>query len=213
MSSESDADTDSDDDLLARVAAGDGGAAFGCLFRRHSTAVYSYCFHRLGSWSAAEDASSVVFLEAWRRRADAVVVSGSLRPWLLGVATNVMRNQRRAARRYDAAVRRLPPPETEPDHSDEIAGRLDDERQMTEVLGGLRSLKRNELEVIMMVAVEGLTYAEASMALGVPVGTVRSRLARARARLAARRPSAVAAAASTGGPAPTARVDRAREVR
>ncbi|WP_407671474.1 RNA polymerase sigma factor [Parafrankia elaeagni] len=84
---------------MVRVAAGDGGAAFGCLFRRHFTAVYAYCFHRLGSWSAAEDASSVVFLEAWRRRADAVVVSGSLRPWLLGVATNVMRNQRRAARR------------------------------------------------------------------------------------------------------------------
>ncbi|WP_018640046.1 RNA polymerase sigma factor [Parafrankia elaeagni] len=84
---------------------------------------------------------------------------------------------------------------------------------MTEVLGELRSLKRNELEVIMMVAVEGLTYAEASMALGVPVGTVRSRLARARARLAARRPLVVAAAEGTGEPAPTVRVDRARGVR
>lgn len=203
----------SDGDLLAQVVAGDGGAAFGCLFRKHSTAVYSYCFHRLGSWSAAEDATSVVFLEAWRRRADAVVVSGSLRPWLLGVATNVMRNHRRAARRYDAALRRLPPSETEPDHSDEVAGRLDDERQMTAVLGELRSLKRNELEVIMMVAVEGLTYAETSVALGVPVGTVRSRLARARARLAAQRPPATATPESAGKPAVSARVDRGRGVR
>ncbi|WP_084010889.1 RNA polymerase sigma factor [Pseudofrankia sp. DC12] len=206
MSSES--ISDSDDDLLARVAAGDGGAAFGCLFRKHSTAVYSYCFHRLGSWSAAEDATSVVFLEAWRRRADAVVVSGSLRPWLLGVATNVMRNQHRAARRYDAALRRLPPPETQPDPSDDVAGRIDDERQMAAVLGELKALKRNELEVIMVVAVEGLTYAEASVSLGIPVGTVRSRLARARARLAARRPSVV----SEGGgePVVSARVGRDR---
>ncbi|WP_368861986.1 RNA polymerase sigma factor [Frankia gtarii] len=48
------------------------------MFRAHSGAVYFYCFHRLGSWSAAEDATSVVFLEAWRRRADVVAVSGSL---------------------------------------------------------------------------------------------------------------------------------------
>jgi RNA polymerase sigma factor (sigma-70 family) len=180
MTSES--DSDSDEDLLERAGRGDR-LAFGRLFRDHSGAVYSYCFHRLGSWSAAEDATSVVFLEAWRRRSDVVVWSGSLRPWLLGVATNVMRNQRRAARRYDAALYRLPPARAEPDHADEVAARLDDERRMREILDDLASLDRGMREVVTLVAMEGLSYGEAAVALGIPTGTVRSRLARARVRL------------------------------
>lgn len=175
-------ESESDEALLARAERGDA-AAFGRLFRVHSGAVYSYCFHRLGSWSAAEDATSVVFLEAWRRRLDVVLVSGSLRPWLLGVATNVMRNQRRASRRYDAALYRLPPGRAEPDHADDVAQRLDDERRMRGVLRELAGLDRGMREVVVLVAMEGLTYTEAAVALDVPVGTVRSRLARARGRL------------------------------
>ncbi|WP_063820802.1 RNA polymerase sigma factor [Frankia sp. QA3] len=173
---------DGDEALLDQAARGDK-AAFGRLFRAHADAVYSYCFHRLGSWSAAEDATSVVFLEAWRRRADVVAVSGSLRPWLLGVATNVMRNQRRAARRYDAALYRLPPSPAEPDHADEVAARLDDEQRMREILRELATLDHGAREAIVLVAMEGLTYPEAAVALDVPVGTVRSRVARARRRL------------------------------
>ncbi|SBW18532.1 RNA polymerase sigma factor, sigma-70 family [Candidatus Protofrankia californiensis] len=173
----------SDGELLARARSGDG-AAFGLLFREYSSTVYTYCFHRLGSWSGAEDATSVVFLEAWRRRADAVAVSGSLRPWLLGVATNVVRNQTRAARRYDAALYRLPPAEVEPDPADEVVARLDDEQRMREILREIAVLNRGERDVVALVAMAGLSYTEAAVALGVPVGTIRSRLARARARLA-----------------------------
>ncbi|WP_261558227.1 RNA polymerase sigma factor [Frankia tisae] len=177
-------ESESDEALLARAANVDGdGTAFGRLFRAHAGAVHSYCFHRLGSWGEAEDATSVVFLEAWRRRSDAVVVSGSLRSWLLGVATNVMRNQRRAARRYDAALYRLPPTRAEPDHADDVVSRLDDERRMRAVLAELAVLDRGMREAVVLVAMEGLTYAEAAVALGIPVGTVRSRLARARDRL------------------------------
>ncbi|WP_250283652.1 MULTISPECIES: RNA polymerase sigma factor [unclassified Frankia] len=172
-----------DGELLARARSGDG-TAFGLLFRAHSSAVYTYCFRRLGSWSGAEDATSVVFLEAWRRRADAVALSGSLRPWLLGVATNVVRNQTRATRRYDAALYRLPPPDVEPDPADEVVARLDDEQRMQDILRELAVLNRGERDVVALVAMAGLSYAEAAVALGVPVGTVRSRLARARARLA-----------------------------
>ncbi len=181
-----------DGELLARAGSGDG-AAFGLLFREHSSAVYTYCFHRLGSWSTAEDATSVVFLEAWRRRADAVAVSGSLRPWLLGVATNVVRNQLRAARRYDAALYRLPPPGVEPDPSDEVVARLDDEQWMREILHELALLNRGERDVVALVAMAGLSYTEAAVALGIPVGTVRSRLARARVRLAKVRAAATGA--------------------
>ncbi|WP_165818260.1 RNA polymerase sigma factor [Frankia canadensis] len=172
----------SDEALLARAAQGDG-AAFGQLFRAHADAVYSYCFHHLGTWSTAEDATSIVFLEAWRCRAKAVAVSGSLRPWLFGVATNVMRNQQRSARRYDAALYRLPPPRAEPDHADRVANQLDDERQMRQLINELMKLSRGIREAFILVTLEELSYAETAVALGIRIGTVRSRVARARAHL------------------------------
>ncbi|WP_374122153.1 RNA polymerase sigma factor [Frankia sp. AiPa1] len=179
MGHEAEMTDESDEALLARAAQGDG-AAFGQLFRIHAHAVYSYCFHHLGTWSTAEDATSIVFLEAWRCRERAVAISGSLRPWLFGVATNVMRNQRRAARRYDATLYRLPPPNFEPDHADRVAEQLDDERQMREIIADLMKLGRGTREAFMLVAMEGLSYVETAATLGVRVGTVRSRVARAR---------------------------------
>jgi RNA polymerase sigma-70 factor (ECF subfamily) len=173
-----------DVELMAHAQAGDG-EAFGLIFRRHVDAVYNHCFRRLGSWNAAEDAASLVFLETWRRRRDAIDVDGSLLPWLLGVANNVVRNQSRTARRYDAALFRLPQPVAEPDHADGVAARLDDERRMRDVLRDLSALSRAEQDVVGLVLMSGLSYAEAAVALGVPVGTVRSRLARARERLSA----------------------------
>ncbi len=175
-------ESESDEALLARAAQGDG-AAFGQLFRAYADAVYSYCFHQLGTWSTAEDATSIVFLEAWRCRAKAVAVSGSLRPWLLGVAKNVMRNQQRSARRYDAALYRLPPPPAEPDHAERVAERLDDERQMRQLINELMKLNRGVREAFILVTLEELSYAEAAVALGIRIGTVRSRVARARTHL------------------------------
>src|SRR5690349_663691 len=132
-----------DVDLLALAVEGRGDA-FGQLFRRHSTVVYNYCFRRLGSWSAAEDATSVVFLEMWRRRDRAVHFEGSLVPWLLGVANNVVRNLNRSRRRYDAALYRIPSPSYEPDPADDVAQRLDDESRMRQVLRELSRLNRGE---------------------------------------------------------------------
>lgn len=171
------------DAQLLRSAIDGRSESFGVIFERHADAVYNHCFRRLGSWSAAEDAASLVFLETWRTRAKAVDVDGRLLPWLLGVANNVVRNVSRTARRYDAAVLRLPPPAYEPDPADWIAARLDDERRMQPLLHQLAGLRRAEQDVVALVLMSGLTYAEAAVALGVPVGTVRSRLARARKRL------------------------------
>lgn len=184
-----------DVELLARANGGDG-QAYGLIFRRHATAVYNHCFRRLGSWSAAEDATSLVFLETWRRRRDAVDADGSLLPWLLGVANNVVRNLSRTARRYDAALFKLPRPAAEPDHADMVAARLDDERRMRAVLHQLSALSGPEQDVVGLVLMSGLSYAEAAVALGVPVGTVRSRLSRARGRLGA------GSAATSLAPAP-----------
>jgi len=156
---------------------------FGLLFERHAKAIYNYCFRQTGSWAAAEDLVSVVFLEAWRRRRDVNLHQDSALPWLYGVATNVCRNSLRSTRRHRAALRRITDQLTEPDPADDVASRVDDERRMGEILGAIRMLPRREQEVLGLVVWSGLDYAAAAAALGVPVGTVRSRLSRARARL------------------------------
>jgi RNA polymerase sigma-70 factor, ECF subfamily len=173
----------SDQELWER-AAGGCPEAFGVLFERHARAVYNVCFRRTGNWALAEDLVSEVFLVAWRRR-DGVVVGegGSVLPWLLGVAVNLLRNRRRSERRSVAAVARLDAGASEADFSDEVLGRLDDERQMGEVLAVLEQLPVQEQEVLELVVWAGLGYEECGLALGVPVGTVRSRLSRARAHL------------------------------
>ena len=104
-------------------------------------------------------------------------------PWLLGVATNLARNQQRALRRHRAALERLAPSLIEDDFVDDLAGRLDDERTVRDLLRLVDRLPRREREVLALCAWDGLGYAEAAVALGVPVGTVRSRLFRARRRL------------------------------
>lgn len=153
------------------------------LWDAHAAAIHRYCFRRTGDAALAEDLTSIVFLEAWRRRRAVSTPAAEMLPWLYGVATNVLRNQRRSQRRYRSALARLPRPRDEPDFADGLADRLDDERRMREILGRLRSLSHLEQEVLSLCAWEGLAPREAAAALGVPEATVRTRLHRARTHL------------------------------
>jgi RNA polymerase sigma-70 factor (ECF subfamily) len=166
-----------------RVRAGDP-EAFRGLFDEHARSVYNHGFRLTGDWSVAEDVVSLTFLEAWRLRGRVDVgAPGSLRPWLLGIATNVARNVRRAARRYDGALARLPLPRSEPDFAEDLVARLDDIERIARVRDALAALRTPEREVLALCVFAGLDYAEAAEALDIPVGTVRSRLSRARTRL------------------------------
>ncbi|UUU24222.1 RNA polymerase sigma factor [Streptomyces sp. DSM 40750] len=111
----------------------------------------------------------------------------SLRAWLFGIATNVLRNTRRAARRHSAALARLPERHAEsatvPDFADELVGRMEDSDRLAAAHAALAKLRRREREVFALCVWSGLSYAAAAEALDVPVSTVRSRLARARQRL------------------------------
>ncbi|MGH2919988.1 MAG: RNA polymerase sigma factor [Solirubrobacteraceae bacterium] len=156
---------------------------FGELFEAHARPIYNFCFRRTADWSVAEDLTSAVFLEAWRRRADVDLTSEPALPWLYGVATNLLRNQRRALRRHRAAVDRMAPPSATPDFADDLAARLDDERRMRDVLVQMAHLSVGEQDVLVLCAWQGLSYEDAARALAVPVGTIRSRLSRARSRL------------------------------
>ncbi|MEV7884171.1 RNA polymerase sigma factor [Streptomyces sp. NPDC002817] len=172
-----------DTNLRKRIRAGDHDA-FGDLFDAYARSVYNHAYRLTGEWTTAEDVVSLTFLDAWRLRARIDEEGGSLRPWLLGIATNVTRNTRRAARRHAAAVARLPRDEAVGDFADEVARRLDDSAQLAVVRTALARLRRAEREVLALCVWSGLDYAAAAEALGVPVGTVRSRLSRARTKLA-----------------------------
>jgi len=168
--------------LRARLRSGDPDA-FGLLFDEYARAVYNLGFRLTADWSAAEDVVSLAFLEAWRLR-DRIDPGGEpLRPWLLGIAVNVSRNLARASHRHQAAMSRLLPPPPVPDFAEELAGRLDDAARLREAGKALGALRPGEREVIALCVWSELDYATAARALGVPVGTVRSRLSRARRKL------------------------------
>ncbi|MBB5775389.1 RNA polymerase sigma factor [Nonomuraea jabiensis] len=169
--------------MRARIRDGDQ-AAFAQLFDAYAKAVYNHAFRLTATWSEAEDVMALTFLEAWRLRGKIDAEGGSLRPWLLGIATNVARNTRRAARRHDDALARMPRGESVPDFADEVVGRIDDAERLSAIKQAYGRLRRQEQDVVALCVWAGLDYAEAAEALGVPVGTVRSRLSRARRKLA-----------------------------
>ncbi|MBB4944842.1 RNA polymerase sigma-70 factor (ECF subfamily) [Kitasatospora gansuensis] len=168
--------------IRARIRAGDA-VAFGQLFEEHARVVHRHAARMTGDRTVAEDVVSLTFLEAWRLRAGVAPEGESLRPWLLGIATNVIRNTRRAARRHQKALAKLPPHEVVPDFAAELTGRIADAEQLMAAKAALERLRPAEREVFALYVWEGLDHAAVAEALGKPVGTVRSRLSRARARL------------------------------
>ena len=173
----------SDQELWSQAANSYAGEAFGELFDRHADRVYAHCFTRTGSWSMAEDLTSVVFLEAWRRREEVRFSGDSALPWLLGVANNATRNAQRTLRRHNLLLAKLPPAGEEADIAADAAARVDQERLAQHLLCAMGGLKQSEREVLALCDWAGLSYSEAAVAMGVPEGTVRSRLSRARQRL------------------------------
>jgi RNA polymerase sigma-70 factor, ECF subfamily len=172
-----------DGDLLGLARRGNA-EAFGVLFERHAAAVLRYCFRRTGDAALAEDLTSIVFLEAWRVRERIELFQESARPWLFGVALNVLRSQSRAQRRHRDALARLPAGERPEPESDQALARLDAERRMRAVLEAVAKLHRREREVLELCVWEELSPEEAAGALGISAGAVRSRLSRARRRVA-----------------------------
>jgi RNA polymerase sigma-70 factor (ECF subfamily) len=172
------------DRVLWNCARDGDGAAFGILFERHGTRILNYCFRRTGDWTLAEDLTSATFLLAWRSHRRGPLLAESALPLLYGIATNVLRNQRRSLRRARDAFDRLPLERVEEaDFAEETAERLDDQTVMRQLLAVFSRLPRREQDVIALCDWSGLSYEDAALALGVPIGTVRSRLARGRHRL------------------------------
>lgn len=160
--------------------------ALAAAFDAHAQDVFRYLARRCDDRMLAEDLMSVVFLEAWRSRERAVLVDGTLRPWLLGIAANVLRNSRRSLRRHRAALDRYRATAgglVEPDHADQAVDRADAASTRRDLDAAFAALSAKDRQVADLCLIEGLTPAQAAVALGLPVGTVKSRLAHARDRL------------------------------
>lgn len=168
--------------LWERIREGDS-AAFSELFDDYADLIYNVAFRRTGSWEAAEEIVSMVFLEAWRQRATVTDQAGTIRPWLLGVALNLIRRHWRQTDRHRRATLRLAPDPTQGDHAADVSDRLDAEETMRRVLRRLEQLPEDQREVVQLWAWEELSYDEIAVVLDTPVGTVKSRLHRARAAL------------------------------
>ena len=145
-------------------------AAFGEVFDRHARVVHAYLSRRLGP-ERADDATADTFRIAFERRATFDTDRGQVRPWLLGIATNLVRRQSRDEERRLRALGRLAAPGATPEPALPAA---------PEVGAALASLEPGDRDVLLLVAWEDLSYEQVAQALAIPVGTVRSRLHRAR---------------------------------
>ena len=180
-----------DRELWQRASAGEPDC-FGAIFDRHAAAVHAYCRARIGAPGEGggdpADLVSVVFLEAWRRRSEVQLHEESALPWLLGVSRRVLWHRARTTRRHRSALARLPSmggaDHLVADPADEVASRLDDTHRLAAVRRAFGRLRPAEQEVLTLCVWGGLDYTAAAVAMGVPVGTVRSRLSRVRVRLA-----------------------------
>ena len=157
--------------------------AFERVFDRHAGLVHGFVRRRTSDEDVAEDIAAQVFLEAWRQRRKVALLDGSLRSWLLGVASNLVRRHWRSLDRSKRAVARLPVPKSVPDHADRIAEHLDAQQRLIDLRTELETMPRKQVEVLLLWAWEEMSHPEIADVLGIPVGTVRSRLSRARKRL------------------------------
>jgi RNA polymerase sigma-70 factor (ECF subfamily) len=147
-------------------------SAFGAVFDRHFQAVYAFAQRRVGI-ELAEEVAAETFARAFELRSRYDTAHELALPWLLGIATNVMRRHWRSERRrlaaYARAIEHVPsgaPPD--------VGG---------DVIRAVARLPRRQREVVLLHAWADLSYEQIAVALGLPVGTVRSRLSRARRRL------------------------------
>ncbi|MBB2977158.1 RNA polymerase sigma-70 factor (ECF subfamily) [Microbacterium endophyticum] len=172
----------SDSDLLFRLTKGDE-QAYRLLFRRHERACYRVALAMVQSPWDAEEVVGAAFAELWKKRESVRIVDESVVPWLLTVVSYAAKNQLRGLRRYRRLLAKVPHDAPEPDHADEVARVVDAASVSAEVQAVLADLGARDSAVVVLCMVEGLTTRDAARTLGLPEGTVKSRLSRAKGRL------------------------------
>jgi RNA polymerase sigma-70 factor (ECF subfamily) len=166
-----------DEDLL--LASRSDGRQFTAVFERHFGEVHRYLHRRVGV-DLADELAAETFVRAFEHRDRYDPHLAPVRVWLFGIATNVLRRHHRSEHRRLIAYARGPVDRVQDDETAAI-----DTRVAASALGAmlgrsLAAMRSQDRDVLLLVAWADLTYAEVAAALGIPIGTVRSRLARAR---------------------------------
>ncbi|WP_311380582.1 sigma-70 family RNA polymerase sigma factor [Arthrobacter sp. ISL-69] len=166
-----------DSDLIRRSSR--DPRAFAALYDKYSRAVYRYAATRAGE-SVAEDVMSQTFLVAYEGLDSFDHQWEDARPWLFGIATNLLRRHHRTEARRLKAFAKAAGRGSYDDGADRVAERLDAAAATSNLAGAMRTLSPADRECLLLYAWADLTYEGIALATGVPVGTVRSRLNRAR---------------------------------
>lgn len=171
------------DDAVVLQASVNQPALFEVIFERHHVPIWGYLARR-GGRERADDLAGDVFVSAFARRADYDPSRGSVRSWLYGIAANRLRMRLRTDARALSAFRRAAAQQAvDVAHSDGADHALDCQSHLSLVIDALARLSSTDREILTLFAWEHLSYEEIAAVTGVEVGTVRSRLSRARRRL------------------------------
>ncbi|MEO5851184.1 MAG: RNA polymerase sigma factor [Nocardioides sp.] len=169
-----------DSDVIARSR--DDPSAFGILFDRHAASIHRYVARRTSS-TVADDVMAETFLVAFERRETFRSGYTDAAPWLFGIATNLLRRHHRQEVRALRALARIGQQQTEPlgsSDSTDTDARLDARSALRDVGDALRRMPQVQRDTVLLHAWADLTYDQIATAMDVPIGTVRSRLNRAR---------------------------------
>jgi RNA polymerase sigma-70 factor (ECF subfamily) len=152
---------------------------FAVLFDRHHLSIYRFLVRRIGP-EPARDLASETFVVAFTRRGTYDLTQSSARPWLFGIAVNLLRNHSRSERRLLKAYAETGTDPIRQDPMSDVDTRLDAQARGPEMAQALDSLRPDDRDVLLLHAWADMTYEQIASALSIPIGTVRSRLARAR---------------------------------
>lgn len=170
-------DEPTDAELIARSI--DDPRAFMPLVERHQRVLFGYLARRVGR-DTAEDVTSETFTRAFAQRERYDLERPDARPWLFGIATNLLRNKARSeVRQWRAYTRHGVQDRTHDDHAG-MDARIDAKTQTPALAAALAELKPGDREALLLFAWQDMAYEDIATALDIPVGTVRSRLNRAR---------------------------------
>jgi RNA polymerase sigma factor (sigma-70 family) len=155
---------------------------FAVLFDKHAPHLYRYLARR-ANHQVADDLVAETFLAAFAKRDRYDLSYSDARPWLYGIATNLINQHHREEARQDRISRAAAVAPEVPGHADRVAADVTAQAMRSLLDEALAALQAGDRDVLLLIAWEQLTYQEVSRALAIPVGTVRSRLHRARTKL------------------------------
>jgi len=174
-----------EDEAIAWAAVlSNDGDAFVAIFDQHRNRVFRHALRMTANVHDAEDVTAGAFFELWRRQKSVRVVDGSVLPWLLVTTTNLARNLTRGLRRYRSLIASLPRADVARSAEDVALEQIEELRVVAQVREALIGLSPSDAALITLTTFEHYSPAQAAAVLGITDGAARTRLSRARTRMA-----------------------------